>query len=68
MQNTPEPTQPTPVVTWDAAAPVRGESPISPSKPSGARIHGQIVGTLAREVLGGALAPGDALPMTLIHL
>ena len=38
------------------------ESPISPPKPSGARIHGQIVGTLAREVLGGVLAPGDALP------
>ncbi len=38
------------------------ESPISPSKPTGARIHGQIVGTLAREVLGGALAPGEALP------
>ncbi len=38
------------------------ENPISPLKPSGARIHGQIVGTLAREVLGGTLAPGDALP------
>ena len=28
----------------------------------GARIHGQIVGVLAREVLGGDLAPGDPLP------
>ena len=43
-------------------APRSRESPISPPKPSGARIHGQIVGTLAREVLGGTLAPGDALP------
>lgn len=38
------------------------EEAISPPKPSGARIHGQIVGTLARDVLGGALAPGEALP------
>ena len=43
-------------------APNPGERAISPSKPSGARIHGQIVGTLARDVLGGAVAPGDALP------
>ena len=51
-----------PVVTCRPAAPNALESVISPQKPSGARIHGQIVGTLAREVLGGALAPGDALP------
>ena len=38
------------------------EETISPHKPHGARIHGHIVGTLAREVLGGALAPGEALP------
>ena len=31
-------------------------------KTSGARIHGQLVGILAREVLGGERAPGDALP------
>ena len=45
-----------------ATAPNPLESPINSPKPSGARIHGQIVGTLAREVLGGVLAPGDALP------
>ncbi len=43
-------------------APRSRESPIVPPKPSGARIHGQIVGVLAREVLGGTLAPGDPLP------
>ncbi len=31
-------------------------------KTSGARIHGQLVDILAREVLGGERAPGDALP------
>ena len=31
-------------------------------KTSGARIHGQLVGILAREVLGGERAPGDTLP------
>ncbi len=51
-----------PAVHRARVAPRAWEPPISPSKPSGARIHGQIVGTLAREVLGGALAPGDALP------
>ena len=51
-----------PVVTCRPAAVHAAESPIGATRPSGARIHGQIVGTLAREVLGGQLAPGDALP------
>ncbi len=38
------------------------EDAIGPSRPSGARIHGQIVGALANEILGGALSPGDPLP------